>query len=117
MHLKCESIGQRLLPIFRCFLAKELIKKHGLTQIDAANKLGITQAAISQYLRLKRGIKGLEEFKEILPSIRSTASEIASEIVSGRIESKEITLRICELCLSIQKRSFKSNKEISLKEY
>ncbi|MBS7653602.1 helix-turn-helix domain-containing protein [Candidatus Bathyarchaeota archaeon] len=103
MYLPCESIGRRFLPIIRCHIAKELIEKYGLTQIEVAKKLGTTQAAISQYLRLKRGAGDLEEFKEILPIIQSAASELASEIASGRINADKIALRFCELCLFIQK--------------
>ncbi|MEM3515982.1 MAG: helix-turn-helix domain-containing protein, partial [Saccharolobus sp.] len=102
MYLPCESIGKRLLPIFRCHIAKELTEKYGLTQIEVAKKLGTTQAAISQYLSLKRGARDLEEFKEFLPIIQSVASEIANEISSGRINSDEIALRLCKLCLFIQ---------------
>ncbi|MEM3590941.1 MAG: helix-turn-helix domain-containing protein [Candidatus Bathyarchaeia archaeon] len=105
MYLPCESIGRRLTPVFRAYIAKELIEKHGFTQIEAAKKLGITQAAISQYLRSKRGVKDLEEFKDFLPLIESAASEVAGEIVSGKIDSSRVALKLCELCLSIQRKS------------
>ncbi len=103
MYLRCESIGHRFLPILRCHVAKELIEKYGLTQIEVAKKLGTTQAAISQYLHLKRGATSLKKFKETLPIIQSAASEIASEIASGKIDVEKIALRFCEVCTSIQK--------------
>ncbi|MEM3506848.1 MAG: helix-turn-helix domain-containing protein [Candidatus Bathyarchaeia archaeon] len=105
MYLPCESIGQRLLPVFRSYIAKELIEKYGLTQTEVAKKLGTTQAAISQYLRLKRGVKSLEEFWEILPMIQLTASEVANEIASGRISSDKIASRFCKLCLFAQRKA------------
>ncbi|MCX8171050.1 MAG: helix-turn-helix domain-containing protein [Candidatus Bathyarchaeota archaeon] len=105
MYLPCESIGRHLTPIFRAYLAKELIEKHGFTQVEAAKKLGITQAAVSQYLRLKRGVKGLEEFKDFLPLIESATSEVAGEIVSGKIDSGKVALKLCEICLSIRRKS------------
>ncbi len=108
MYLPCESIGRRLLPVFRSYIAKDLIEKYGFTQIEVAKKLGITQAAISQYLHLKRGIRDLEQFKEILPVIQSAASEMASEIASGRIDTNKIVLRFCELCLSIRKKTLRA---------
>jgi len=105
MYVACESIGRRLTPLFRAYVARELIEKYGFTQIEAAKKLGITQAAISQYLRSKRGVKDLEEFKDFLPLIESAASEVAGEIVSGKIDTGKVALKLCELCLSIQRRS------------
>lgn len=108
MYLPCERVGRRLLPVFRAHIAKELIEKYGFTQVEVAEKLGTTQAAISQYLRLKRGIGDLEQFKEILPLIQSVASEIASELASGKISSEKMALKFCELCLSIQKKTLRA---------
>jgi len=87
---------------FRRYIAKELIERYGLTQSEVAEKLGTTQAAISQYLRLKRGVRNLEELRVVLPMLQSVVSEIASEIASGRIDSNKMALKFCELCLSIQ---------------
>jgi len=105
MYLPCESLGRRLTPMFRAYIAKELIEKHGFTQVEAAKKLGITQAAISQYLRSKRGAKDLRELKAFLPVIESAASEVANKIASGRINSSEAALKICEICLYIRKKN------------
>jgi predicted transcriptional regulator len=104
MSLPCESIGRLLLPFFRAHIARELIEKYGFTQVETAKKLRTTQAAISQYLRSKRGIGDLEQFKNLLPMIQSAASEIASEIALGRMEPDKIALKFCELCLSVQKK-------------
>jgi predicted transcriptional regulator len=108
MYLPCESIGRRLLPFFRAHIAKELIEKYGFTQVETAKKLGTTQAAISQYLRSKRGIGDLEQFKDFLPMIQSAVSELASEIALGRIDPDRIALKFCEICLSIQKKTLRA---------
>ncbi|MEM1586150.1 MAG: hypothetical protein QXX99_02240 [Candidatus Bathyarchaeia archaeon] len=105
MYLPCESIGKRILPIFRAYIAKELIEKHCFTQIEVAKNLGTTQAAISQYLRSKRGVSDLEQFKDVLPIIQSAASEIAEKISSGRLKPEEVALKFCKLCLSLQKKT------------
>jgi predicted transcriptional regulator len=110
MPLPCESVGRRLLPLFRALIARELIEKYGFTQIEAAKRLGTTQAAISQYVRSKRGTGDLEKFKDLLPMIQSAASEMASEIASGRIDPSRITLKFCEVCLTIQRKVLKDIK-------
>ncbi|MEM1556517.1 MAG: helix-turn-helix domain-containing protein [Candidatus Bathyarchaeia archaeon] len=108
MRLPCESIGKRILPIFRAYIAKELVEKYGFTQVKAAEKIGTTQAAVSQYLRSKRGIVDSELFKGVLPLVQSAASDIAKKIVSEEMKPEEITLKFCELCLSLQKRGLKT---------
>ena len=62
MSLSCESVARHILPVYRSFVAKELILKHNLTQIEAAKKLGTTQAAVSQYVNSKRGVKVVNRF-------------------------------------------------------
>jgi predicted transcriptional regulator len=104
MSLPCESISRRLLPLLRAYIAKELIEKYGLKQIEIAKKLGTTQAAISQYFHAKRGAENLEQFKDILPTIQLVASEIAREIALGRIDANKIAPKFCEICLYIQKK-------------
>lgn len=46
-----------LLPALRREVAKSLIEKHNLSQKKVATILGITEAAISQYLSSKRGVE------------------------------------------------------------
>ena len=48
-------------------MAKELIEKYCYTQKQAAQKLGTTQPAISQYLSSKRGSKGIPNYDEVAP--------------------------------------------------
>lgn len=108
MYVPCESLGRRLTSMLRAYIAKELVEKHGLTQVEAARKLGITQAAISQYLHSKRGAKDLSELKAFLPVIESAASEMAGEIASGKIDSSKITLKICDVCLYIRKKNLRA---------
>jgi hypothetical protein len=43
-----------IIPAIRREFAKTLIKEHGLTQKEVANILGLTEAAVSQYLKSKR---------------------------------------------------------------
>ena len=76
MYPPCEVVGRFVLPIFRSLIAKELIEKYSFTQVEAAEKLGTTQAAISQYIHSKRGMKGIAHFEEGLPKIQAAANEI-----------------------------------------
>ncbi len=102
MYPSCEVVGRYILPILRSMVAKELIDKYNFTQIEAAEKLGTTQAAISQYIHSKRGYKGLSGFEQILPLIKATASDTAEGIAKGRMSAEEVTLNFCKLCASLR---------------
>lgn len=50
LHLPSEIIVERFLPTVRVLLAAEL-DRQGLTQQEIADELGVSQAAVSQYVR------------------------------------------------------------------
>lgn len=102
MYRPCEVVARYILPIFRSLVAKELIEKYNFTQVAAAEKLGTTQAAISQYIHSKRGYKGIEQFGDILPAIQSTASETAKRIATEELKVDEVMSRFCKLCTTLR---------------
>ncbi|MCX6667314.1 MAG: transcriptional regulator, partial [Euryarchaeota archaeon] len=51
----CEYMMWNGLPVIRREIAEKMINNFGLSQKDAAEKLGVTPAAICQYLSKKRG--------------------------------------------------------------
>lgn len=56
MPIPYEIIVLEVLPAARALIAKKLIE-NGLSQKEAAEKLGLTQPAISQYKRNLRGYR------------------------------------------------------------
>jgi len=56
MKTPCEIIVWDVLPGIRDALAEELVK-NGISQKEASKMLGITPAAVSQYVSKKRGYK------------------------------------------------------------
>ena len=90
----CEIITWYVLPSIRRKLATVMIDKYGMYQKDAAKFLGVTDAAISQYLSRKRGTVdfdgvGQEEFE---------AS--AGKIIDGTPAEEEIC-RLCKFLVSV----------------
>jgi len=104
LYPPCEVVARYLLPIFRSMVAKELIEKYNFTQVAVAEKLGTTQAAISQYMHSKRGYKSLKQFEDILPEIQSVASETAGNIATGKIDREEVVATFCKLCSTLRKK-------------
>jgi len=95
MKPPCELIVWYVIPTIRAELAKEMIKL-GLSQKEVSEKLGITQSAVSQYVKDKRG-KGIPVNKQVRKSIKSLAKEIASGNTS-----KDVIPGICAVCAIVK---------------
>jgi predicted transcriptional regulator len=93
MKTPCEIIVWNVVPIIRKEFALNLIKDHGLNQRTVADKLGITESAISRYVSGKRGVLEITD-DEILKEIMKSTKRIASENRSKVIEE---TCRICRI--------------------
>ena len=91
-----------VLPAIRRELSKTLIKEHKLTQKQVAELLGITEAAVSQYLKSKRA-KDVIFDEQVLAQIRKSADKIVENKESLVPEIQKICnhidvkLMVCEL--------------------
>jgi len=92
-----------MLPAFRSLVARELIEKYDFSQVDAAEKIGTTQAAISYYLYSKRGEKRIKELG-LLQAIQSTACSVAKDIATGESSSSDAMVSLCTLCKNLRKQ-------------
>jgi predicted transcriptional regulator len=98
MPTSCENAVRHILPLYRAFVAKELIAKYNYTQVAAAKKLGTTQAAVSQYITSKRGHKRIPNYEQIAPLIQNAAAEAAKRIAAAEMSPEEFNASFCELC-------------------
>jgi predicted transcriptional regulator len=103
MSTSCESIARYLLPLYRASVAKELIEKYNYTQVEAARKLGTTQAAISQYMTSKRGHTKIPNYDEIAPLVQNAAAKAAERVATTKMTREEFSASFCELCKSLQR--------------
>ncbi len=98
----CEVVVGSVLPAIRSIMTRELITKYNMTQQEAADILGITQAAVSQYNRKSRGskAKSLENEKDIMLMIEY----LTKDIVDKRIKARQINKRFCDICKKIREK-------------
>lgn len=82
MLLPSEIEAKSLIPAVRAILAKKLIKEYSLKEEDVARVLGITQAAVSNYVRGTRGdmelILKLESVREVMRMIDDIAKDLST---------------------------------------
>jgi predicted transcriptional regulator len=87
MH--CDTLVRNLLPPMRAEMVSRLVQKQGLSQSDAAKRLGVTRAAVSQYMSKKRGVGECE----ISTELDSLIDRWALAVVTG-----ESDINLCDVC-------------------
>ena len=102
MATSCEYVARHFLPLYRAFVAKDLVEKYGYTQKQAAEKLGTTQPAISQYLSFKRGRKGITKYDEVAPLVEDAATKVAKKVAKTEMSPEEFSDSFCDLCKKLQ---------------
>ena len=89
----CEIALWKKLPSIRRELVIYLVKDKTINRKRVAELLGITESAISQYLKNKRG--SMKFTKKELVEIRKAGDEILKK---GGSSEKIFTKYICKLC-------------------
>ena len=93
MKAPCEIILWHILPAIRKEFARGLMKNYSLNQKQVAELLGITPAAVCQYLSKKRGSSDITN-EIILSEIKLSAKNI---IENGNEYIIPETCKICKL--------------------
>ena len=85
----CYIMVRKYLPAMRAEMVARLVQREGITQSDAAKMLGVSRAAVSQYISRKRGDSGVEISHELDSLIDRWALSVTSS-------DNGITL--CDIC-------------------
>lgn len=99
MKIPCEIVVWYVLPTIRRELAKDLVINHGLKQADVARRFEVTDAAISQYIKKKRGeneiIQNSKHYGEFLNEIKVSSGRIAED-------GADFATEMCRLCILVK---------------
>ena len=108
MKLFCETIFDDTLPAVRAIITNEMIQTYGLNQFEIAEKLGVTQPAVSQYLSGLRGkrVKQLMSNSKLMEWIKN----LAADIMDGRVSLLE---KVCDICATTRAHEIYSEKELN----
>jgi len=87
MH--CDTMVRNLLPPMRAEMVYRLVQREGLSQSDAAKRLGVTRAAVCQYMSRKRGAGEVN----ISTELNSMIDRWALAVMTG-----ESDLNLCDVC-------------------
>ena len=103
MLVPCEVAVKCILPVVRAMIAKELMTRHKLKQVEAAKLLGVSQPAISHYFRRRRG-KAIDLDNE--RDIADLIENLATFIVKDNLSPRDFILMFCEICRTIRTKGF-----------
>jgi len=102
MHPICEISSKYLLPIFRSRIVNILIKEHGLTQVEVAELLNISQATVSLYIGQKRGFSKKFTSSFDFDIIDQYAHSFVDEITDS--SSAKTMEYFCALCNEMKRK-------------
>ncbi|MFQ6134788.1 MAG: transcriptional regulator [Nitrososphaerales archaeon] len=106
MILPYEIIHRSAVPAIRYMVAKKLIEEHSFTQKEAADKLRVTQAAISNYLRRTRAVAvKLDNNRKICSSVK----ELTDMLLDGDPDRPEVVEKITDICDYMRKNRLLCN--------
>ena len=101
MIIPCEVAAKSVVPAIRALVAIELTRTYELKQNDVANLLGVTQTAVSKYIRRVRGsVIAIEDVKEIQPVVK----KITVSLTSGNASRYELLRNFCKACKIIRQK-------------
>ena len=87
MH--CDTMVRNLLPPMRAEMVVRLVQRQGLSQSDAAKRLGVTRAAVSQYMSRKRGAGEVEISSEL---------DLMIDRWALAVQTGESDINLCDVC-------------------
>ena len=99
----CETLVWDVLPCIRRQLAEKL-KEKGLSQRNIAQKIGVSEAAVSQYFSNKRGKNSTFDHE-----MEQEINQSAEAVFKGADAIQEI----CRLC-TIAKEGIASNNKVRI---
>ncbi len=82
MRAPCEIMSKYVLPSVRSIIVNYLYEEVGLSQLEIARKLKISQSTVSRYVNNERGL-----YKEIISSIPGFSDIM--EVIKKEIMKKE----------------------------
>jgi hypothetical protein len=98
MLLPSEIEAKSLIPAIRAILAKKLVIEYEMKEEIVARVLGVTQAAVSNYLRGTRGdIQLMNKLTSVLEVMRMT-DDIARDLTSNKAYTPNTMAKFVELC-------------------
>jgi predicted transcriptional regulator len=80
---------------------KDLMEKYNMRKIDAAARMKLTPAAITQYLKGKRGAVLIEEIEKSGETME-ILSELSKAVVKNSVPEELVIEKLCRACMTLR---------------
>lgn len=102
MKTSYEILAQEVLPSLRALIAKKLTTSHSLSQTEAADRMGLSQPAISQYLKNLRGFKTsvITTHPTLSRELEKLTLQIAAREISVEQQLEEME-KFCQMVVNL----------------
>jgi uncharacterized protein len=97
MKPPCMVVVQHILPALRLEITRELVEKYGMKRSDAAVKMGVTPAAVTQYLSRARG-GSATNLLEGSGKVMELVDELSRDIAAGESPLDVLIMKLCRAC-------------------
>lgn len=101
MKPPCVVVVRYILPAISAQIAKELTERHGLKRSEVAKKMGVTPAAITQYLESVRGGTAIDLVESSEQAARML-SKTADGLARNELSVYDILDNICTVCRAMR---------------
>ena len=98
MLLPAEIESKTLIPAIRAILAKKLTVDHGIREDKISKMLGVTQAAVSNYIRGTRGDPALIEKLLQEKNVAKMIEDLSADLASDRAYTPSSLSKFISLC-------------------
>jgi hypothetical protein len=98
MLLPAEIESKTLIPALRAILAKKLADDHNIREEEISKMLGVTQAAISNYIRGTRGDPELITKLLLEPQVSNLINELTDHLSSDMAYTPSSLSKFIGLC-------------------
>lgn len=98
MLLPAEIESKSLIPALRAILAKKLAEDHNIREEEISKMLGVTQAAISNYIRGTRGDPALITKLLSEPQVLNLINELTENLSSDMAYTPSSLSKFIGLC-------------------
>ncbi|HUU48538.1 MAG TPA: helix-turn-helix domain-containing protein [Nitrosopumilaceae archaeon] len=98
MLLPAEIESKTLIPALRAILAKKLAEDHNVNEEEISKMLGVTQAAISNYIRGTRGDPALITKLLLEPQVSTLIDELTDNLSSDMAYTPSSLSKFIGLC-------------------
>jgi hypothetical protein len=100
---RCEEFVRNVLPTARSLIARKMLKERGLTQVQVATVLHVSQASVSQYLNARRGEKLMTKLAND-PDVNKFLDRLVDDLLDESTPDEHKESLMCDLCALVFKK-------------